>query len=114
MKPIHVQAEEMGLQLPLGCSAEVIRGIGYEISDEVMDCEIYTQAFDVFANSRWGTPTGFVWDLPEGSKFYMEEGPYRPIKVILCLPWGCEIEVPRTWHSWGQIVRDLQALSESR
>ena len=66
-KPIHVQAEELGLQLPLGCSAKVIRFLGYDISWEVLDCEVYSRQDTPAVESQFEVgATGYVWNEPPG------------------------------------------------
>lgn len=66
-KPIHVQAEELGLHLPVGCSARVIRFLGYDISWDILDCEVYSRQDTPAVESQFEVgATGYVWKEPPG------------------------------------------------
>lgn len=85
MKPIHVQAEELDLEIPLGCSAEVIRSLGYDIPWDVLDCEVYSRQDTPVVASRFEvSSTGYVWKEPPGVLKIAIRNPEDPDWVPLC------------------------------
>lgn len=116
-RPIHVQAERMGLVPPVGCSAGVIRDLGYDVPESVLDVELYVRDESVLGiASEFESPTtGYVWQMPPG-RFELV---LQPVPRFMYIPdWGVAvvysseptdeelkraIEIPEGWY----YARDL-------
>jgi hypothetical protein len=67
MESIEAQATKLGLHVPVGCSARVIRSMGYEIPTVVAGCEILVQNnFFQIRSDFEPYHTGYCWEWPNG------------------------------------------------
>lgn len=88
--PIHLQAEQMGLTPPVGCTAGLIRELGYDVPESVMDSELYIRDGSVVGVvSDFSTPTtGYLWQMPPGRFEFV----LQPTPRFLFIPdWGAAV-----------------------